>query len=476
MRKADRIMKLVKRTIYTPVFALLTLGALGGGQPPSQTRTGKPADLEVKVDAYVRPYLEIKGFSGAILIASKGRVLLSKGYGMANYELDAPNTPQTKFHLASISKTFTAAAIMILEERGLLSVSDPLSKYIPDYPEGDKIAIHHLLIHTSGIPNVNNFPDYNARSKFPQTLANIIEMFKNRSLTMKPGERYSYSNSNYNVLAFIIEKVSGKSYGDFLKENIFDPLGMKDTGHDGAANALIKGRASGYAPVGPGDLENAPWIDWTIKTGNGSLYSTVEDLYKWDRALYTEKILKKSALDKMFTLRVEAAGYGWFIERRLNRKVIRFSGRSPGFQGEIQRYIDDDVCVIVLSNNYSGAASYMITDLAAMVFGEPYDTASINPGLKIDPRVIDGYLGRYEGGADFFIPRASITVEKRDGNLALRWSTGAVGWSTPMTESKFYERIFGAAVTFVKDDKGKVSHLILSISGSEYRANKAQSE
>jgi len=462
----------MKRAIYALLFALLIPAAPGSGQ----TSSPKPTDLEAKVDAYVRPYLEIKGFSGAILIARKGRVLLRKGYGMANYELDAPNTPETKFHLASISKSFTAAAILILEERGLLNVSDPLSKYIPDYPEGDKITIHHLLIHTSGIPNVNDFPDYNAKSKFPQTPASIIEMFKNRPLTMKPGERYSYSNSNYNVLAFIIEKVSGKSYGDFLKENIFDPLGMKDTGHDGKAAALIKSRASGYAPVGPGDLDNAPWIDWTIKTGNGSLYSTVEDLYKWDRALYTEKILKKSALDKMFTPHIEGAGYVGDISRRLNRKVIRFSGRSPGFQGEIQRYVDDDVCVIVLSNNYSGAASFMITDLAAMVFGEPYDTSTINAGLKIDPKVIDSYLGRYEGGADFFIPRASITVEKRDGNLAMRWSVGATGWLAPMTESKFYDRIFGASVTFVKDDKGKISHMIFNASGSESRANKAQTE
>src|SRR5262245_33380142 len=208
MRKAGRIMK---RATYALVFALLIPAAPHSGQTTSQTRAGKSTDLEAKVDAYVRPFLEIKGFSGAILIARKGQVLLRKGYGMANYELDAPNTPQTKFHLASISKSFTAAAILILEERGLLNVSDPIGKYIPDYPEGDKITIHHLLIHTSGIPNVNNFLDYNAKSKFPQTLANIIEMFKNKPLTNKPGERYSYSNSNYNVLAFIIEKVSGKS-------------------------------------------------------------------------------------------------------------------------------------------------------------------------------------------------------------------------------------------------------------------------
>src|SRR5262245_5519893 len=208
IRKVNQIMK---KALYTQLFALMIVMASASGQSSTQTPTGKSPGLEAKVDTYVKPFLQIKGFSGAILIASKGQVLLRKGYGMANWELDAPNTPQTKFHIASISKTFTAAAIIILEERGQLNLSDPLSKYIPDYPDGNKITIHHLLIHTSGIPNVNNFLDYNAKSKFPQTPASIVEMFKNKPLTMKPGDHYSYSNSNYNVLAFIIEKVSGKS-------------------------------------------------------------------------------------------------------------------------------------------------------------------------------------------------------------------------------------------------------------------------
>ncbi len=467
----------MRKAIFAQLFALMIVIASGSGQSSTQTRTGKPPGLEAKVDTYVKPFLQIKGFSGAILIASKGQVLIRKGYGMANWELDAPNTPQTKFHIASISKTFTAAAIMILEERGLLSVSDPLSKYIPDYPDGNRITIHHLLIHTSGIPNVNNFLDYNAKSKFPQTLASIIEMFKNKPLRTQPGERYEYSNSNYNLLAFIIEKVSAKSYGQFLKENIFDPLGMNDTGHDDNAGKIIKNRASGYSPIGVDRLENTPFLDWTIKTGNGSLYSTVEDLYKWDRALFSEKILKKSSLDKIFTPHVNnSVGYGWFIGKSLNRKVVRMSGRSPGFQGEIHRYVDDDVCVIVLSNNYSGAASFMINDLDAIVFAEPYEAMAINSNLKIDAKTMDAYLGRYQGGSDFFVPGATITVEKQDGNLALRWSMGITSWIVPLTEVKFYDRMFGAGVTFMKDDKGKISHLIYRFSSVNHRVNKAPTE
>ncbi len=194
----------MQRAICQSILILVVLTATSS-EAVSQWRAGKSVGLEAKVDAYVRPYLEIKGFSGSVLVASKGKILLRKGYGLANYELGVSNTPDTKFHLASVSKSFTAAAIMMLVERGLMNTSDPLSKFIPDYPEGDKITVHHLLVHTSGIPNVNNFPDYGDKSKFPQTPSTLIEMFKNKPLTIKPGERYSYSNSNYNVLAFIIE-------------------------------------------------------------------------------------------------------------------------------------------------------------------------------------------------------------------------------------------------------------------------------
>src|SRR6267378_5020585 len=170
--------------------------------------------LEAEVDAFVQPYMEGNNFSGSILIARQGKVLISKGYGMADYELSVPNTPQTRFHLASLTKSFTAAAIMILQEQGKLSVEDPLKKFVPDYPNGDKITIHHLLTHRSGIPNVNNFPEYGSKSLSRMSLDEIIRMFKDKPLEFEPGARYRYSNSNYNLLAFIIEKTSGKSYGD----------------------------------------------------------------------------------------------------------------------------------------------------------------------------------------------------------------------------------------------------------------------
>lgn len=423
-------------------------------------------DILRKVDEYVQTFLEIKNFSGSVLIAKDGKILVRRGYGMANYELGVMNMPESRFHIASISKTFTAAAILLLEERGLLSVDDPLTNCIPDYPLGDRITIHHLLTHTSGIPNVNDFLEYSAKSKSPQTPESIIAMFKNRRLIMEPGERYSYSNSNYNVLAFIIEKLSGQSYGTFLEKNIFRPLGMKDTAHDARPQDLVPHRASGYVPTGLDGLENAPYLNWSIKTGNGSLISTVDDLYKWDRALYTDKILKGATRKRMF-----AVPYGWFIGKKHKRRVVRYNGRSPGFQCEIQRYVDDDACLIVLSNNYSGTASLMIDDLAAILFGEDYDVPRLAPSRQVDKKTAESVIGTYQGGRDFVRPGARLSVENRGDYLALNWGGGYISALIPLADGNFLDRLFGGRVEFVRDQRGQVDQLIWR-SGGEYRARK----
>src|SRR5256885_2686883 len=372
---------------------------------------------------------------------------------MANYELSVLNTPQTKFHLGSVSKTFTAAAIMILQERGKLNVHDKLTKFIPDYPNGDRITLHHLLTNTSGIPNVNNFPEYATQSKFPHTPADLITMFKQKPLDFEPGTKgYTESNSNYNLLAFIIEKLSGHSYGEFLRQSIFEPLGLRDTNHDGNANALISNKASGYLPAGLTALENAPYLDWSIKTGNGSIYSTTVDLYRWDRALYTEKLLKKSSLDQMFTEQ-----YGWFSGQRLNRNVVRMNGRSPGFNSDFQRYVDDDVCIVVLANNYVPTASVIGSDLAKIVFGQAYEIPKLVKPPRIDTKVLDAYVGRYQFGEDFFVPRGVYAIGRKDGEL-LMVAPGADATLVPQSETEFFDRPFWSMIVFVKDNQGKVSH------------------
>jgi CubicO group peptidase (beta-lactamase class C family) len=442
------------------VISLLVLITLDSNLAFIQEGNKNVSDLEDEVDAYVQPYLDLGGFHGVILIAKDGKILLNKAYGMASYEYDVPNTPQTKFQIASISKSFTASAILILQERGKLSVQDPLNRFISDYPNGDRITINHLLTHSSGIPNVNEFPDYDYKARFPQNLEQIIDMFKDKPLNFKPGEKYSYSNSNYNLLAFIIEKVSGMSYGEFLRENIFQPLEMKDTAHHGDASTVIKNIASGYVPSGSSGPEKAPYLDWSIKTGNGSVYSTAEDLYKWDRALYTEKILKKNTLDEMFKEHLEGIGYGWFVRKRLNRRVTAYNGRSPGFTSCLERYIDDNACIVILSNNYTPAPHMMIEGLSAILFGEEYEKMEAPQCEKLDPEILDSYVGRYQFGSDFYRQNAEVQIVKKNDYLIFQWTETYISPLKTLTETKFLDLYFWAYIIFEKDTDGNVTRLI----------------
>ena len=431
---------------------------------------GKQSDegLEAKVDAYVQPFVEGNNFSGTILIAKGGTILVDKGYGLANYELLVRNTPRTRFHIASVSKSFTAVAILMLQERGLLNVADPLSKFIPEYPGGHKITIHHLLTHTSGIPNVNNLPGYQEKSLSRMNLADVIKMFEDKPLEFEPGARFQYSNSNYNLLAYIIEKVSGKRYGEFVDANIFRPLGMRDTGNDSGSAELIADRASGYVPAGIRDVENAPSLNWSIKTGNGSLYSTVDDLYKWDRALYTDKLLSSRSRQKMFT-DYGGFGYGWFIRKHSGRRVTAINGRSPGFTSSLERFVDDDVCVILAANTYSGITQSMADDLAALVFSEKYEPLS--PPVRLDPTVLDSYTGEYRFGEDFVYNPGSIVHVERKANALFMLTGGGDTYLIPQPGDKFIDRLFGGTVTFAHAPQGNVNQLTWSF-GTPYVARK----
>ncbi|UCC40131.1 MAG: serine hydrolase [Candidatus Aminicenantes bacterium] len=255
-------------------------------------------EIESKVDEYIGAYVEMNLFSGSVLITQKGEILFKKAYGMADYEHAVPNTPQTKFRLASLTKQFTAMAVMQLHEKGLLNISDPISQYIPDYPNGHKITIHLLLSHTSGIPNFTVSTNEETRL-LPYTLEMTIEKFKDKPLEFSPGEKFEYSNAGYYLLGNIIEKVTGKDYETVLKQNIFEPLGMTSSGYD-HNHLILKNRARGYH-LEKGELYNAKYIHMSNVHASGGLYSTVEDMYLWHRALYTEKLVKKNSLEKMFT-------------------------------------------------------------------------------------------------------------------------------------------------------------------------------
>lgn len=410
--------------------------------------SGQDRDLEQRVDNYLAPYVKGKNFLGAVLIAQSDRVLVSRAYGEASYELHVTNSPATRFHIASVSKPFTAAAILILEQRGLLRVSDPVSRFLPDFPNGQRITLQHLLTHTSGIANVNNLPEYATASRFSQTPASLIELFKSQPLRFEPGTKYEYSNSNYNILAFVIEQVSHKLYGELLKETIFVPLGLRDTGHDGDASDVIANTASGYQPKGIADLERAPYIDWSAKTGNGSLYSTTGDLLKFVRAYRQGQLLPRKKVDELW---VERPGnnYGWFVRKRHGLTAVASNGRSPGFTSSVEYYPEKDLTVIVLSNSYSPVSqSPVAEDLAAMALGErDVQPAAMLP-VKVNAENLQRLAGSYRFDEKFFRPNAEVGIRAEGNRLVLDWGGGTRSDLIPVASNEFIDRQFWARVAF----------------------------
>ena len=311
------------------------------------------------IDSYLNDIVGQGWFQGAVLVARRGTVILSKGYGLADAERGIPNTPQTRFRLASVTKQFTAMAIMILQSRGLLDVHDSICAHLADCPDAWRpISIHNLLTHTSGLPNYTDFGDYEATQMLPATPAELVARFRDQPLLFPPGSQYMYENSDYVLLGQIIEQTSGQSYGDFMRSAIFEPLGMRDTGVDPGAGG--EGQAIGYRV--PGEL--APALDTSTLFSAGSLYSTAEDMYRWDQALYTTKLLPKPLLDAMWTPFLRDYGYGWWIANFNGHREISHPGLIDGFATLIARYPDDQVTVIVLCN-MSGADAPSISNYIA---------------------------------------------------------------------------------------------------------------
>jgi len=307
-----------------------------------------------RMEQIVQSYVSAKQFMGSVLVARGNDIVFDKGYGFADLEWDIPNSPTTKFRLGSITKQFTAASILLLEERGKLSVTDPVKKYMPDAPAAwDKITIFHLLTHTSGIPNFTSFPDYASKEPFPTTPEQLVARFRDKPLDFEPGEKFSYSNSGYVLLGYLVEKISGETYAKFVQENIFTPLGLKDSGYDSNA-AIIPHRAQGYSP-GPGGLVNAGYIDMTTPLSAGGLYSTTEDLLRWEQGLFGGKVLSAASLAKMTTPNKGDYAFGLAVHTSGGHKVIDHNGGIEGLNTVLKYFPEDKLTVIVLGNQNGGA-------------------------------------------------------------------------------------------------------------------------
>lgn len=356
------------------------------------------------------------------LIVRNGETVLRKGYGQANLELGVPMQPDMVLELGSVTKQFTSAALLMLQERGQLSVTDEITKYLPDYPtHGQKITLDHLLTHVSGIPSYTGLPEWSAQLRQDITVDQLIAIFKDKPLEFAPGEKWSYNNSAYVLLGAVIEKVSGKTYEDFIEQEIFAPLGMKRSSYANLRE-IVPGRAAGYDKEGDRYL-NTQYISMSQPYAAGSLISNVDDLALWDQALANGKLLKKESLDRIFTPvkltsgQTTRYGYGWSVWDFEGARIIEHGGDIFGFSSMLTRVPSEKLLVVILTNNPSQEPrpDAMTLRVVAKALGKPLEDRK---AVALDPAGLDEYVGVYR------FDKETARVVTREGDKLFSQRTG----------------------------------------------------
>lgn len=349
------------------------------------------------------------------LVYKDGETMYRKAFGMANLELDVPMKPENVFELGSITKQFTSVSILMLMEQGKLSLDDEITKYLPEYPtEGKKITIHNLLNHTSGIKSYTDLPNFRATARTDQSPKEIIDIFKDEPMDFDPGEKWYYNNSGYIVLGYIIEKVSGKSYADFISDNIFVPLKMNNS-YYGSKSNLIKKRASGYMPI-EGGYKNADYLSMTLPYAAGSLMSCVDDMLLWHKAVHNNTLISAESRAKAFTGGIlnngkpTHYGYGWQVSEINGTESIEHGGGIFGYVTQGVYVPSENVYVILLTNTNGISPQDPAVKMAALAIGKPYPAEDVSAALSTDE--MNKWVGNYE-----FDNEVLRTITLEDGQL-----------------------------------------------------------
>lgn len=416
-----------------------------------------------KVDDYVKAEMQKQHVPGISLAVIKdGKVIKVEGYGLANAELNVPARPETVYKIGSISKQFIATGIMLLVQEGRITLDDRVSKFLEGTPETWKdITVRHFLTHTSGL--VREAPGFDPLKV--QNDADVIKTAYPLPVRFAPGEKWEYCNVGYFSLAEIIRKVTGKPWGDYLNERLFKPLEMNST-RTTSMTEMVTNRANGYG-WRDGKLQNA--AIYLALRPSGAFLSSVLDLAKWDAALYTESILKPSIRDQMWAAvklnngTSHPYGFGWELDTVGGHKLVRHGGTLPGFRAELARFVDDKLTIIVLANGNNAEPASLSLGVAALYI----------PGLipertvaKVDSKIFDAYVGEYQANGS-----SSVLTVMREGDklMAQQGSSGEKREWLPETEVNFFAKGGNPRQTFsfVKDEQGQVTHLVVTIEGRE---------
>ena len=411
-------------------------------------QTSVPAKLE----QYMERYTTFNDFGGAVLVLKGDKALLKKAYGLADREWGVANTVDTKFRIASIAKPFTAVAILKLVEQNKLSLDDTLEKHLPGFPGGDRITLHMMLTHSSGLPNSHGA---DVATDMAMTREKALEILKKKPLAFEPGSKSGYSNTAYLLLSWILEKVTGESYADFLQKHVLQPASLHNTGVY-SPESILSRKAKHYRPenAAPGNrVENERWVNYAMFQGHGNLYSTVDDLARFLHALRGTTLLSEASTKKMLSTHGEGSdwGYGIDLTPLLERKAFGHGGSYNGAAGNAIVYPEEELTVVLLSN-HGASANPLSQALAAIVFGREVEMPYEHVRVNVDPALVEKYAGNYDGGVIF----------SKDGKLRLSDTVELV----PESATKFFESTNpNLTYEFVVGADGKVSAVLFGFYG-----------
>lgn len=418
-----------------------------------------------RIDRVIQNSVEQGEFSGSVLVARDGQILFDRGYGSANREWNIANDGDTVFRLGSISKQFTAVAIMLLHERGAVDLDAPLKTYIPDAPAAwDAITVRHLLTHTAGVPDFTRLVDYEELKTQPATVTTLIARFRDRPLAFEPGSSFAYSNSGYILLTAVIERAGGMPYADFVARNLFYPLGMAASGYDNAATLLPR-RASGYVPTADG-VANAPFVDMSIPQGAGGLYSTTHDLLKWEQGLFSGRLLRAESLALLTTPVRNNYAFGLISIEEGDKRIVSHSGAIEGFNAYMA-HAADGATVVILGNLNGPGPDKLGPALMTLVQGGVVTLQNERQAISIAPQALEALVGVYEAAPGF-----SFKISVTDGHLTAQ-ATGQPTFELfAESEDSFFLKVVDAQMSFVRDGSGTVTGLILHQGGRDLPARK----
>ncbi|WP_132249365.1 serine hydrolase [Methylobacterium segetis] len=433
------------------LFALILLGWTG--LSIGAARGEAPPDFADRAESLVLPLARSGLFSGAILVAHRGVPVFRRAYGYANREWEVLNTPETRFRVGSITKQFTAAAILKLAETGRLTLEDPIRLFYPQAPDAwAGVTIRMLLNHTSGIPSYTNLPDYYARiQRLELSPQAIVALTADKPLLFEPGRGFDYNNTGYILLGLVIEAASGLSYERYLRETFFDPLGLNDTGYDDATTILPR-RAAGYRHAN-GRWRNAFPIASSIPYAAGAHYSTLDDLLAWDHALFSDRVISAPSRRAMFTDGGYGYGLAWFLGTAHGHRLWSHGGNINGFLTIKDNYPDDDLVVLVLANTETAPVQTLAREIAALWFGDLEPKSDI----VLEPEIMDRYAGRYR-----LSDGAILTLVREGDHLMVALSGESAVPFAPEGDRTFLSRERDTRITMDTEPDGRPTGLILS--------------